>query len=151
MKCFYPLTCGMSEIPFVVQAQKYLVCAFFFPSQVKLYKSENLDNPIHTVNLGLSLFFHFPPLLRDGEVRILLNKISLGHFIFFSLRTLKCYFWCACSTVFMLEWPVSQKIWSLLNWLLPLNLILSQTATDAVDWVYFLPTELCGAPGFYIV
>lgn len=73
----------MSEIPFVVQAQKYPICAFFFPSQVKLYKSENLDNPIHTVNLGLSLFFHFPPLLRDGEVRILLNKISLGHLIFF--------------------------------------------------------------------
>lgn len=73
----------MCEISIVVQAQKYLVCAFFFPSQVKLYKSENLDNPIHTVNLGLSLFFHFPPLLRDGEVRMLLNKISLGHLIIF--------------------------------------------------------------------
>ncbi|XP_064415226.1 BOS complex subunit NOMO3 isoform X2 [Latimeria chalumnae] len=34
---------------------------------VKLYKSENLDNPIQTVSLGQSLFFHFPPLLRDGE------------------------------------------------------------------------------------
>ncbi|XP_019368143.1 PREDICTED: nodal modulator 1, partial [Gavialis gangeticus] len=34
---------------------------------VKLYKSENLDNPTHTVSLGQSLFFHFPPLLRDGE------------------------------------------------------------------------------------
>uniref|UniRef100_A0A8C6XMV8 Prealbumin-like fold domain-containing protein n=1 Tax=Naja naja TaxID=35670 RepID=A0A8C6XMV8_NAJNA len=30
---------------------------------VKLYKSENLDNPVHTVSLGQSLFFHFPPLL----------------------------------------------------------------------------------------
>lgn len=65
------LRCGMSDIAIVAQAQRYLVCALFFPSQVKLYKSENLDNPIHTVNLGLSLFFHFPPLLRDGEVRIL--------------------------------------------------------------------------------
>lgn len=36
--------------------------------QVKLYKSESLDNPIQTVSLGQSLFFHFPPLLRDGEV-----------------------------------------------------------------------------------
>lgn len=36
---------------------------------MKLYKSENLDNPIQTVSLGQSLFFHFPPLLRDGEVR----------------------------------------------------------------------------------
>ncbi|XP_041433909.1 nodal modulator 3 [Xenopus laevis] len=34
---------------------------------VKLYKSENLDNPIQSVSLGQSLFFHFPPLLRDGE------------------------------------------------------------------------------------
>lgn len=36
---------------------------------MKLYKSENLDNPIQTVSLGQSLFFHFPPLLRDGEVK----------------------------------------------------------------------------------
>lgn len=42
------------------------LCSF---PQVKLYKSENLDNPIQTVSLGQSLFFHFPPLLRDGEVR----------------------------------------------------------------------------------
>ncbi|XP_048407987.1 BOS complex subunit NOMO1 [Stegostoma tigrinum] len=35
--------------------------------RVVLYKSENLDNPIQTVSLGQSLFFHFPPLLRDGE------------------------------------------------------------------------------------
>ncbi|XP_053328290.1 nodal modulator 1-like [Spea bombifrons] len=34
---------------------------------VKLYKSDNLDNPIQSVSLGQSLFFHFPPLLRDGE------------------------------------------------------------------------------------
>lgn len=41
---------------------------FSFCAQVKLYKSESLDNPIQTVSLGQSLFFHFPPLLRDGEV-----------------------------------------------------------------------------------
>lgn len=34
---------------------------------VKLFKSENLDTPIQTVSLGPSLFFHFPPLLRDGQ------------------------------------------------------------------------------------
>ncbi|KAG8432961.1 hypothetical protein GDO86_017286 [Hymenochirus boettgeri] len=34
---------------------------------VKLYKSENLDNPFQSVSLAQSLFFHFPPLLRDGE------------------------------------------------------------------------------------
>ncbi|XP_068100865.1 BOS complex subunit NOMO1-like [Hyperolius riggenbachi] len=37
---------------------------------VKLYKSENLDNPIQSVSLGQSLFFHFPPLLRDGETYV---------------------------------------------------------------------------------
>ena len=41
----------------------------FAPLQVKLYKSDNLDNPINSVSLGQSLFFHFPPLERDGEVR----------------------------------------------------------------------------------
>uniref|UniRef100_A0A663EVR6 Uncharacterized protein n=1 Tax=Aquila chrysaetos chrysaetos TaxID=223781 RepID=A0A663EVR6_AQUCH len=45
---------------------------------VKLYKSENLDNPIHTVNLGLSLFFHFPPLLRDGENYVVLLDSTLS-------------------------------------------------------------------------
>uniref|UniRef100_A0A8B9CN81 Prealbumin-like fold domain-containing protein n=1 Tax=Anser brachyrhynchus TaxID=132585 RepID=A0A8B9CN81_9AVES len=44
---------------------------------VKLYKSENLDNPIHTVNLGQSLFFHFPPLLRDGENYVVLLDSTL--------------------------------------------------------------------------
>lgn len=39
-----------------------------FCPQVKLFRSENLDNPIQTVSLGQSLFFHFPPLLLDGEV-----------------------------------------------------------------------------------
>lgn len=39
-----------------------------FSLQVKLYKSDNLDNPINSVSLGQSLFFHFPPLDRDGEV-----------------------------------------------------------------------------------
>uniref|UniRef100_A0A673CEK0 Nodal modulator n=1 Tax=Sphaeramia orbicularis TaxID=375764 RepID=A0A673CEK0_9TELE len=38
---------------------------------VKLYKSDNLDNPISSVSLGQSLFFHFPPLDRDGEVSLL--------------------------------------------------------------------------------
>ncbi|KAM9305783.1 BOS complex subunit NOMO3-like [Gastrophryne carolinensis] len=37
---------------------------------VKLYKSENLDNPIQSVSLGQSFFFHFPPLLRDGETYV---------------------------------------------------------------------------------
>nr|DBA20275.1 TPA: hypothetical protein GDO54_015987 [Pyxicephalus adspersus] len=37
---------------------------------VKLYESENLDNPIQSVSLGQSLFFHFPPLLRDGETYV---------------------------------------------------------------------------------
>lgn len=37
---------------------------------VKLYKSDNLDNPIQSVSLGQSLFFHFPPLLRDGETYV---------------------------------------------------------------------------------
>lgn len=45
--------------------------------QVKLYKSDNLDNPIQTVSLGQSLFFHFPPLLRDGQVSPLLSALSL--------------------------------------------------------------------------
>ncbi|XP_073447228.1 BOS complex subunit NOMO3-like isoform X1 [Aquarana catesbeiana] len=37
---------------------------------VKLYESDNLDNPIQSVSLGQSLFFHFPPLLRDGETYV---------------------------------------------------------------------------------
>lgn len=45
----------------------YIVPLKFY--QVKLYKSDNLDNPINSVSLGQSLFFHFPPLDRDGEVR----------------------------------------------------------------------------------
>ncbi|KAK2504235.1 hypothetical protein MC885_021603 [Smutsia gigantea] len=44
---------------------------------VKLYKSENLDNPIQTVSLGQSLFFHFPPLLRDGQNYIVLLDSTL--------------------------------------------------------------------------
>lgn len=51
---------------------------FFLPPQVKLYKSENLDNPVHTVSLGQSLFFHFPPLLRDGEVLLSSFHEKLG-------------------------------------------------------------------------
>ncbi|KAL1788817.1 Nodal modulator 1 [Sigmodon hispidus] len=34
---------------------------------VKLYRSENLDNPKQTVWLGQSLYIHFPPLLQDGK------------------------------------------------------------------------------------
>ncbi|XP_077172101.1 nodal modulator 1 [Paroedura picta] len=45
---------------------------------VKLYKSENLDNPLHTVSLGQSLFFHFPPLLRDGENYVVLLDSTLS-------------------------------------------------------------------------
>uniref|UniRef100_A0A803TDH8 Prealbumin-like fold domain-containing protein n=1 Tax=Anolis carolinensis TaxID=28377 RepID=A0A803TDH8_ANOCA len=45
---------------------------------VKLYKSENLDNPVHTVSLGQSLFFHFPPLLRDGENYVVLLDSTLS-------------------------------------------------------------------------
>lgn len=47
---------------------------------VKLYKSENLDNPIQTVSLGQSLFFHFPPLLRDGENYVVLLDSTLSKF-----------------------------------------------------------------------
>ncbi|MEE6497501.1 hypothetical protein FKM82_002760 [Ascaphus truei] len=45
---------------------------------VKLYKSENLDNPIQSVSLGQSLFFHFPPLLRDGENYVVLLDSTLS-------------------------------------------------------------------------
>ncbi|CAO2632965.1 Nodal modulator 1 [Lemmus lemmus] len=44
----------------VVTSSEYLSTLW-----VKLFRSENLDNPIQTVSLGQSLFFHFPPLLRD--------------------------------------------------------------------------------------
>ncbi|KAG7485675.1 nodal modulator 1-like [Solea senegalensis] len=45
---------------------------------VKLYKSDNLDNPINSVSLGQSLFFHFPPLDRDGETYILMLYSTLS-------------------------------------------------------------------------
>uniref|UniRef100_A0A8D3A306 Nodal modulator 1-like n=1 Tax=Scophthalmus maximus TaxID=52904 RepID=A0A8D3A306_SCOMX len=45
---------------------------------VKLYKSDNLDNPINSVALGQSLFFHFPPLDRDGETYILMLYSTLS-------------------------------------------------------------------------
>ncbi|KAM8842505.1 BOS complex subunit NOMO1 [Synchiropus picturatus] len=45
---------------------------------VKLYKSDNLDNPINSVSLGQSLFFHFPPLDRDGESYVLMLHSSLS-------------------------------------------------------------------------
>ncbi|XP_019744926.1 nodal modulator 1 [Hippocampus comes] len=45
---------------------------------VKLYRSDNLDNPLHSVSLGQSLFFHFPPLDRDGEGYILMLYSTLS-------------------------------------------------------------------------
>uniref|UniRef100_A0A665SYM1 Nodal modulator 1-like n=1 Tax=Echeneis naucrates TaxID=173247 RepID=A0A665SYM1_ECHNA len=45
---------------------------------VKLYKSDNLDNPINSVSLGQSLFFHFPPLDRDGETYVLMLYSTLS-------------------------------------------------------------------------
>uniref|UniRef100_A0A8C7ZEH3 Nodal modulator n=1 Tax=Oryzias sinensis TaxID=183150 RepID=A0A8C7ZEH3_9TELE len=44
---------------------------------VKLYKSDNLDNPINSVSLGQSLFFHFPPLDQDGETYMLMLYSTL--------------------------------------------------------------------------
>lgn len=51
---------------------------------VKLYKSDNLDNPINSVSLGQSLFFNFPPLDRDGEsyVLMLYSTLSRSQFDF---------------------------------------------------------------------
>uniref|UniRef100_A0A8B9KY12 Nodal modulator 1 n=1 Tax=Astyanax mexicanus TaxID=7994 RepID=A0A8B9KY12_ASTMX len=45
---------------------------------VKLYKSDNLDNPFQSVSLGQSLFFHFSPLLRDGESYVLMLDTTLS-------------------------------------------------------------------------
>ncbi|XP_056891025.1 BOS complex subunit NOMO1 [Takifugu flavidus] len=45
---------------------------------VKLYRSDNPDNPIHSVSLGQSLFFHFPPLDRDGETFVLMLYSTLS-------------------------------------------------------------------------
>ncbi|KAK0146111.1 Nodal modulator 1 [Merluccius polli] len=45
---------------------------------VKLYRSDNMDNPINTVSLGQSLFFHFPPLDRDGESYVLTLHSTLS-------------------------------------------------------------------------
>ncbi|MGH0128277.1 UNVERIFIED_CONTAM: hypothetical protein FKN15_034113 [Acipenser sinensis] len=45
---------------------------------VKLYKTDNLDNPVQTVSLGQSLFFHFPPLLRDGENYVMMLDSTLS-------------------------------------------------------------------------
>uniref|UniRef100_A0A8C9RQ87 NODAL modulator 1 n=2 Tax=Scleropages formosus TaxID=113540 RepID=A0A8C9RQ87_SCLFO len=45
---------------------------------VKLCKSDNLDNPIQTVSLGQSLFFHFRPLPRDGENYVLMLYTTLS-------------------------------------------------------------------------
>ncbi|XP_051568464.1 nodal modulator 1-like [Myxocyprinus asiaticus] len=45
---------------------------------VKLYKSDNLDNPFQSVSLGQSLFFHFAPLPRDGESYVLMLDTSLS-------------------------------------------------------------------------
>ncbi|KAM6972753.1 BOS complex subunit NOMO1 [Aplochiton taeniatus] len=45
---------------------------------VKLYRSDNMDNPINSVSLGQSLFFHFPPLDRDGEGYVLMLYSTLA-------------------------------------------------------------------------
>ncbi|KAI7807708.1 BOS complex subunit NOMO1 [Triplophysa rosa] len=45
---------------------------------VKLYKSDNLDNPFQSVSLGQSLFFHFAPLPRDDESYVLMLDTSLS-------------------------------------------------------------------------
>uniref|UniRef100_A0A8C2C6E8 Nodal modulator n=1 Tax=Cyprinus carpio TaxID=7962 RepID=A0A8C2C6E8_CYPCA len=45
---------------------------------VKLCKSDNLDNPIQSVSLGQSMFFHFAPLPRDGESYVLILHTSLS-------------------------------------------------------------------------
>uniref|UniRef100_A0AAQ4QE75 Nodal modulator n=1 Tax=Gasterosteus aculeatus aculeatus TaxID=481459 RepID=A0AAQ4QE75_GASAC len=45
---------------------------------VKLYKSDNLDNPINSVSLAQSLFFNFPPLDRDGESYLLMLYSTLS-------------------------------------------------------------------------
>ncbi|XP_065096075.1 BOS complex subunit NOMO1 [Paramisgurnus dabryanus] len=45
---------------------------------VKLYKSDNPDNPIQSVSLGQSLFFHFAPLPRDEETYVLMLDTSLS-------------------------------------------------------------------------
>ncbi|KAF6716052.1 Nodal modulator 1 [Oryzias melastigma] len=45
---------------------------------VKLYRIDNLDNPINSVSLGQSLFFHFPPLDQDGETYVLMLYSTLS-------------------------------------------------------------------------
>ncbi|XP_041958584.1 LOW QUALITY PROTEIN: nodal modulator 1 [Alosa sapidissima] len=45
---------------------------------VKLYKNDNLDNPVQSVSLGQSFFFHFTPLKRDGESYVLMLDTSLS-------------------------------------------------------------------------
>ncbi|XP_043945088.1 nodal modulator 1-like isoform X1 [Protopterus annectens] len=57
----------------VVTSPEYLSALW-----VKLFKSENLDSPIQTVSLGQSLFFHFPPLPRDGENYIVVLDSTLS-------------------------------------------------------------------------
>ncbi|KAH0521499.1 Nodal modulator 1 [Microtus ochrogaster] len=55
----------------VVTSSEYLSTLW-----VKLFRSENLDNPIQKVSLGQSLF-HFPLLLRDGENYVVLLDSTL--------------------------------------------------------------------------
>ncbi|XP_063064130.1 BOS complex subunit NOMO1 [Engraulis encrasicolus] len=45
---------------------------------VKLYKNDNLDNPVQSVSLGQAFFFHFTPLKRDGESYVLMLDTSLS-------------------------------------------------------------------------
>uniref|UniRef100_A0AAY4ATN9 Nodal modulator 1 n=1 Tax=Denticeps clupeoides TaxID=299321 RepID=A0AAY4ATN9_9TELE len=44
---------------------------------VKLYRIDNLDNPVQSVSLGQSLFFHFTSLKRDGENYVLMLDTTL--------------------------------------------------------------------------
>ena len=45
--------------------------------EVSLYFPHLSTNPIQTVSLGQSLFFHFPPLLRDGQNYVVLLDSTL--------------------------------------------------------------------------
>ncbi|KAF3843974.1 hypothetical protein F7725_016022 [Dissostichus mawsoni] len=55
---------------------------FDLSGNVKLYKSDNMDNPINSISLGQSLFFNFPPLDRDGESYVLILHSTLSRFQF---------------------------------------------------------------------
>ena len=94
---------------------------------MKLYKSDNLDNPINTVSLGQSLFFHFPPLDRDGEV-------SAFNFIF-CLNLIECN--CSSSND-----PAHAVFISTVT-----SVCFSELCADAVLHAVPLPVRLHSAPG----